>query len=219
MNPNKFAKPVVIKIEPEQPDLAERQERQHVVSQRSTNMENQQNGNQPNIDQPELILSHSMRDRLFNTLTRLSTILQCNKPIPKDAKERIGQKINEAVLLLMNLSPSFKPPESAAHSDVFEETISDWLTIDISRPERTKIIDQLISIKDALGSSITDEIRSSLIAGNGRIIVQLLNMQCKERYGRQICGRYEQHSEKRASIEEAKRRYSCCLRKLHPQSI
>ena len=129
----------------------------------------------------QLKMSYSIRDRLITDLNQMSTILQCNEPIPGDAKQRTCKKIEQSILLLVSLSP-FEATQLNEESDEFEERISEQLIAELSREDRSKILNHLIGIKDALlfGHKISRAAKDSLVTENRRIIIeQLLGLPCK----------------------------------------
>lgn len=145
--------------------------------------EHQQATDKPVIDNQQvdqfsiLYLSHSTRDQLITNFNQLSTILQCDTPIPEDAKLRIRKKIDNSVRLLMDLSP-FEYISSTDPQTVFEEILSIRLTVRLSTAARLKVIGHLIAIRDAVKFDhlIGGETKSSLIAKNREIIDQLLDL-------------------------------------------
>ena len=134
------------------------------------------------LNQLELVLNmtHSTRGQLITNLYQLSTILQCNTAIPDDAKQRTCQKIDQSVLSLMALSP-FEPTASTNGDDptiLFEEKIFGQLTAKLSRAERSKAINHLVDLRDALlfDRLVTNETKHDLVAENKRIIDILLDL-------------------------------------------
>lgn len=151
-------------------------------------MENQQqqSTDKRNADQlvePVLNLSHSTRGQLITCLDMLSAVLQCNKPIPDDAKQRICQKIDESIRLLIELSP-FKSVPSGEPSNVFEEMISGQLTVALSVAERMSAVGHLISARGAVQFGVltaNDQTKRCLLAENRKIVVQLMDLQYQEK--------------------------------------
>lgn len=169
MDPNTVIASVPIKREPGEAD--EQQASQEATE--PTNMANEEN--EPN--QLKLNLNHSTRKQLFTVLNDLSAILQYNQPIPADAKQRTSKKIDDLILVLVNLSPS-GPSRSSDNSNMFEERIADQLTADLSRAERSRIVSHLIDLKDAILSSdlFTVETKRCLIDENKQMVVRLLDL-------------------------------------------
>ena len=147
-------------------------------------MENPQE-NQQNAGKLELVfnLSHSARNQLIISLSDLSIILQSSKPITENAKQRIRKMIGESVHLLMDLSP-FKP--SLSTSGLFERMLSGRLMLELSAEKRLRVTSHLIAAGDAVqfDGLVTDETKRNLAAENRRIIVQLLDLLCREQSGR-----------------------------------
>ena len=147
------------------------------------NMTNQQEDKQ-NVDQLKLVLNlnlnYSTRNRLINSLNELSIILQCDEPIPEDAKQRTCRKIDDSMRLLVYLLP-FGSSQSIDDTGVFEERISGQLTVKLPRAERSRIVSHLIDIKDAVlyDDKISRAAKESLVTENRRIIDQLLSLPCK----------------------------------------
>ena len=147
-----------------------------------------QPGCQPAIDQPAnkeirdplksaLKMNFSTRNRLITNLNQVSAILQCKQPIPEDAKQRTRNKIDDAIRLLVDLSP-FEPTQD--DSGEFEDLLTDQLNVELSREDRMRILIHLIEIKDVaeFDEKIADETKRSLTAKNRRIISQLLEIRC-----------------------------------------
>lgn len=130
-----------------------------------------------NFGQPEpfLSLNYATRDRLMVSLNQLSAILQCDAPIPDDVKQRVRQKTEDCVRLLMDLLP-FKLTPSTDSSGVFEKMVCNRLAVQLSKAERSKMIDQLISIRQAVqfDNLTTAETKRSLVTENNRILRQLI---------------------------------------------
>ena len=144
------------------------------ASDQTTTMANQQESN-VNRGGEQLKLIYSVRDQLITGLVQLSTILQCNRPLPADEKQRTREKTKESVLLLMDLSPLEMPPPAGDSRWVNQ------LTFELPGAERTRIVTHLMDIMDAVLSDrpISEETKSSLITENKRIIDQLLSLPCK----------------------------------------
>lgn len=146
-------------------------------------MANQQEPEE-NVDQLMLVLNlnHSTRSQLINSLNDLSAILQCYEPIPEDAKQRTCTKIEETILLLVNLSP-FEPTQSSCSADVFEKRISGQLIVQLPKAERSSIVAHLSDIKDVVlhDDKISREAKDSLVAENKRIIDKLLSLSRKDK--------------------------------------
>ena len=175
MNSNAVIASVLIKSEPAEEPLAGQQ-----ATNRPTNMANREKPvNSRSADQPKLVLNYSTRSQLITTLNDLSTILECNEPIPKDAEERTCKKIEESIGLLVKLSLPKSTP-FADHSVPFEERISARLTVELPVTEQLKMVahlmDNRIAVQfDGTPSALTVEAKRSLISKNKQIIVQLLN--------------------------------------------
>lgn len=133
--------------------------------------------NKRKIDQMVLNLSHSSRHELISSLTNLSALLQSNKVIPEKVKARISEKIDDSMCLLVELSP-FEPIRSTKDSEPFEEMVFNQLIVELTRAERSAIVDHLIDIRDAVqvGGLFSDEIKRDLVAESKRIINQLLEL-------------------------------------------
>ena len=136
------------------------------------NMANHQEEHDQAGDQLKLIFS--VRDQLSTSLTQLSAILQCNRSLPAEEKQRTLEKIKESALLLMELSP-FEATSSA------DSSWFDQLTFELPRADRPRIFGHLMDIKDALLSddSITAKTKRNLVAENRQIVDRLLELPCK----------------------------------------
>ena len=158
------------------------------------NMVNQQkSGDQPNAKQLELALNlnHSARDELIISLNQLSTILQSNKPIPADAKQRARKKIYDSIRLLVDLSP-FELAQSTDESNEFEETIADQLAFKMTRADRSTIMNHLTDLKDAVQfGRLICETKRNLITENKRIIHQLIDLPAREQSDQTCAGSAE----------------------------
>lgn len=125
------------------------------------------------------------RDQLILTLNQLSAILQFDKPIPEEAKQRTCKKIVDTIASLVVLSTSAPTlsinTDQLASYDVFEETVFGQLIFELSKADMSQMINQLIAIRDALKSdkAIPNEKRA-LAVENRRIIGLLLDLPCKE---------------------------------------
>ena len=127
-----------------------------------------------------LNLSYSKRHPLINSLSELTSILQCNTTIPDDAKQRTCQKIDQSMRLLVELSP-FQPTASTDGDDLdalFEEKIFGQLTAKLSRAERSKAMNHLVDLRDAVlfDRLVSDKTKHNLMAENKRIINFLLDL-------------------------------------------
>lgn len=141
--------------------------------------QNKQPNKQPIAGQLKSVLNlnYSTRNQLITSLNELSAILQCNKRIPDDAKQRTRKKIDDTMRLLVDLSP-FEQIRMTDEPGLFEELVSDELTVKLSRADRSRVMNHLIDIKDAVLADelITGETRRSLVTENRRIIDQLLDL-------------------------------------------
>ena len=139
---------------------------------------------QPNAGQFESVLNlnYCTRDKLMFNLNRLTIFLECEEAIPDDAKERICKTIDESILLLAKLS-SFGPAKSAEPSNVFEDSVSGQLIVELSRAERSRVVDHLMIAREAVAfdGSIKTENKRSLVTENKRIICQLVGLQNSEK--------------------------------------
>lgn len=150
-------------------------------------MDNQQESQgQRNAEQSERILdlSYGKRDQMIIHFNQLSVILQCEKPIQTIAKQTISARIDESINSLVHLLP-VKPAQFTNDSLVVDNIVSGKLIVGLSRAERSRMVNHLIAIKDALlfGDSITDKTRRSLLTENRRILHQLLDLTCIEESG------------------------------------
>ena len=155
-------------------------EQRTIIADQPTSMANQSEGNH-SAQQANLFLSYSTRDQLVSCLNLVSTILESNQPIPEDAKQRTREKIEESAGLLMKLLP-FESTPSADDSATFEERIAAQLTIELPSDEQTRLIKHLLANRNTvlLYDKATDEAKRNLIAENGRIVVQLMNLSLKK---------------------------------------
>ena len=152
--------------------------------------------NQPNAGQLELALnlSHCKRNQLITSLNELSTILQSNKPIPADVRQRTLKKIEESTLLLVYLSP-FEVTQLTDVPIVFEKGTAGERTIELSRAHRSNAVDYQNALKDAVqfDSLITGATKRNLITENKRILHQPLDLTKREQNGESD---KDKHSEK-----------------------
>ena len=128
-----------------------------------------------------LILSHSTRGQLINSMNQLPAILLSNKPVPKTAKDRICKKIDESIRLLVELS-SFKRSQSTDASGVFEDSLYGQLAVELSKADRSKAIDHLMAIRDAVQFDrlTTREAKRGLATESKQIVNQLMSLPEKE---------------------------------------
>ena len=157
------------------------------------------NPQEDNVDQLKLVLNlnYSTRNQLINSLNDLSAILQCDEPIPEDAKQRTCTKIDQSMRLLVYLSP-FGSSQSTekADSDVFEERISGRLAVQLPRESRSSIVSHLIDLKDAVLFEFNREAKDSLVIESRRIVDQLLSLPCKaQRSSGAVCTKVEKKEE------------------------
>ena len=190
MNPNTDTTQVLIRSEPVDAECqAIHQPTNGQRTGQPMNMTNQQEDKR-NADQPELLLSlsHSTRNQLITSLNDLTIILECNTPIPEDAKQRLRKKIDASVRLLMNLMPfkSSEPTPSTDDSATFEEIIFGRSNVQLSTAERLRLISHLITVGDAVqfDSLISNEAKHNLVTTNRQAIDQLLDLRCKEQNDR-----------------------------------
>ena len=154
---------------------------------KSTNMSDQPTGmaNQlddaSSVEQTNLFLSYSTRDQLIGCLNLVSIIMESKEPIPEDAKSRTCKKIEESIGLLTKLLP-FKPTASVDQSATFEERIAANRTFELLFEDQTLLINHLLTNRNAVlfSDKIVDESRSTLIATNNRMIVQLIGVPHEE---------------------------------------
>ena len=127
-----------------------------------------------------LNLNRSTRNQLIISLIGLSDTLQCNKPT---AKQVTCNEIEDSILLLVNLSPFEPTANSADDSDGLDQALK------LLRTERSRMMDHLIDIKDALrsGQKVTDEAKRSLVTENERMVVQLMKLS-REEPSDLVCG-------------------------------
>lgn len=160
------------------PSRSEPVEAERPATDQPNNMTNQQESkDKQNADQPVLNLNYSTRDQLIDSLNRLSAVLEYNKPIPENAKERICKKIDDSIRLLVELSP-FEPAKSADLSSVFEEIVSERLTVRLSSAKRLSAVGHLIAVRRAVQfyDSVDDETKRGLIADSKKIVLQLMEL-------------------------------------------
>ena len=131
--------------------------------------------------QMNLCLNYRTRNGLINCLVELSTILESNRPIPEDAKDRTCKKIKESIGLLAELLP-FESTPSVDDSATFEEQIAVQLTLELPSEEQVGLIKHLLENRNAVlfYDKTTNQTRSSLIAENKRMIVQLMRVPSEE---------------------------------------
>ena len=169
-------KPFLINIRPDE-DGPEENDQSTPTSnqQKSEESEDQRNA--------DLLLSLncSTRDQLITSLNQLSVVLQSNKQVPENEKQKICKKIDAAMQLLIDLSP-FGPPQSVNHFGPFEEMVFGKLLVELSRTERSKIINHLIAVRDTVlfDDLIAHDVKPSLFTTNKRIINQLLDLPVKD---------------------------------------
>ena len=174
MDSNAAITPVRIKSEPiEAEGQQETDQTMNTANQRES---------QRNTGQTELVLSmsHSARDQLITSLNQLSTILLSSKPIPEDAKQRTRKQINDAILMLVKLSP-FKSISTTDNLGV-KKTISDQLFVEMSRADSTQFMKHLVAVRDTMEFDhlVAGEIKLDLITENKKIVTRLLNLPTKE---------------------------------------
>lgn len=138
-------------------------------------MANQQNGEQPKLND-SLRLNYPTRNRLATSITQLTTILKCGKPISDTAKNKLSQSISELIQLLVDLQP-VKLAQTIDDSMVVERIVDGRLIFGISRAERSAAIVHLLNLKDfIIDSAANSETKDSLIAENKRIFDGLLEL-------------------------------------------
>ena len=127
-------------------------------------------------DQPKLNLNYSTRDQLIGIFNQLSAILKFDEPIPRDAQQRICQKIAESVGLLVW---PFEP--SQRDGTMFEEKILSQMTVQLGRDEQSRVIKHLMVNQDAiLNEQATEETKRSLATENDATVFQLLKLPCRK---------------------------------------
>ena len=177
MSPNTATTLVSTESEPNQVDCQEPIDQPTNMAEQNESV-NKQNANELKLT---LNLNHSIRDQLIRSLNQLAALLQYKKPIPEDAKQRICKKIDDSMRLLVDLSPVDSTPSTEALG-VFEEMVFNQLIVQLTRAERSGIINHLVDIRDAVqfDNLVKDEVKGALVIENRRIINQLLDLPCRE---------------------------------------
>ena len=137
----------------------------------------------------EFKISHKTRDQLIITFSQLCNMLQFKGQVPDAARERASEKINDTVLILLELSVENMPPPLLA-VDSFEEFISNELMVCLPASTKYRMILHLAKIKDAVRftSKFTEEAKLRLIEETKSILdclVTLAEAEVTEQIGRQ----------------------------------
>lgn len=171
---NSDSVPAMIKIE---------SDREYPLESDQPTIEATQQKGKRTADQPDLMLNMncSTRDQLITSLNQLSVILQSNKPITESAKERIRNRIDKAMQILVDLSP-FEPVRSLNLSDPSDEMVFGEMIVELAKSERSKIINHLISVRDEMmfNGLTVYETKTSLFTENKRSINQLLELPIRD---------------------------------------
>ena len=130
------------------------------------------------INEKKVLLNYSTRSQLITRLNELSATLRWNETIPADEKQRTLQDIQRLIELLARLLPE---PASADDSGVFEETISEQLTLELLVGKQLKLmnhlmINQMAVLFDGKPNAVTAEAKRSLAAANERTIIELMQL-------------------------------------------
>ena len=163
-----------------------------------------------NAGQPELVLdmSHFQRDQLITSLIKFDTVLQLNKPtLTVQNKRTMSRQIVESISFLLELTP-IALAQSTNRSVVLEGILNGHLIIGLAREERSRVVNHLIALKDAVMSDqlASAELKIRLAIENRKIINQLLNLPCREGSGLFCEPRPAQNSSNKPSAKKQESR-------------
>lgn len=127
-----------------------------------------------------LFLNYLNRAQLISSLYKLSATLQCNQPIPDKVKEEMRKKIEQLNLLLMRL-PIEPVPVSADDFELFEDTASKKLILELPETEQLELMNLLVKCQNAIiDDKVSKQAKVSFAAAIELIVGKLIKLSPKD---------------------------------------